>query len=70
MGKFIVTNYRYENTNIIFYGLHDGKRFYNIGFEDKRESVKIGNVYVGLVKDIVGNINAAFVEFSNGVTGY
>ena len=70
MGKFIVTNYRYENKNIIFYGLHDGKRFYNIGFEDKRESVKIGNVYVGLVKDIVGNINAAFVEFSNGVTGY
>ena len=30
----------------------------------------LGNIYVGKVKNIVKNINAAFVEFAKGQIGY
>lgn len=32
--------------------------------------VRVGDIYVGKVRNIVKNINAAFVEFSKGQTGY
>lgn len=38
-------------------------------YYDGNESL-VGNIYLGYVKDIVKNINAAFVEFSDGVVGY
>ncbi len=31
---------------------------------------KVGNIYVGKVKNVVKNINAAFVEYTNGEKGY
>jgi len=30
----------------------------------------LGNIYIGKVRNIVKNINAAFVEFEKGKTGY
>ena len=33
------------------------------------ESV-VGNIYIGYVKDVVKNINAAFIEFGNDLKGY
>lgn len=38
--------------------------------ESAGESGILGNVYVGKVRNIVKNINAAFVEFSKGQMGY
>ena len=38
--------------------------------EMQDEIAALGNIYVGKVKNIVGNIGAAFVEISNGVECY
>lgn len=41
-------------------------------FSDDRDSVncRIGDIYIGKVKNIVSNIGAAFIEISKGVTCY
>ena len=36
--------------------------------EEKRDSV--GNIFIGKIKNIVKNINAAFVDFGEGCMGY
>lgn len=36
----------------------------------EKNSAELGNVYVGKVKNIVGNINAAFIEIANGLECY
>ncbi|MCI5602118.1 MAG: ribonuclease E/G [Clostridiales bacterium] len=62
--------------NKIFCGLYEKNRFYEVNFSDyigNDESAKadsIGNIYVGKVKDVVKNINAAFVEYKKGCIGY
>lgn len=35
-----------------------------------RKQIRVGDIYVGKVRNIVKNINAAFVEFAKGQTGY
>ncbi len=37
---------------------------------DEQEPSILGNIYIGKVKDIAKNINAAFVDLGCGVTGY
>lgn len=49
----------YENDKIIDFSC----------FYDDNESL-LGNIYLGYVKDIAKNINAAFVEIADGVKGY
>lgn len=62
--------------NKIFCGLYEKNRFYEVNFSDyigNDESAKsdsTGNIYVGKVKDVVKNINAAFVEYKKGCIGY
>lgn len=62
--------------NKIFCGLYEKNRFYEVNFSDyigNDESAKadsIGNIHVGKVKDVVKNINAAFVEYKKGCIGY
>ena len=34
------------------------------------EAYRVGNIYVGKVKNIVPNIQAAFIEIANGVECY
>lgn len=41
-----------------------------IPFDSKGDVPALGNIYVGRVKNIVANINAAFVEIENGVECY
>ena len=41
-----------------------------IPFDSKGDAPALGNIYVGRVKNIVANINAAFVEIENGVECY
>lgn len=38
--------------------------------DEKKNNPALGNIYVGRVKNIVGNINAAFVEIANGIECY
>ncbi len=37
---------------------------------EQAQSARLGNIYIGKVRNIVKNINAAFVEFAPGQTGY
>ncbi len=38
--------------------------------ENETQEIQLGNIYVGRVKNIVANINAAFIEVCNGVECY
>ena len=39
-------------------------------FDSEQNTEILGNIYVGKVRNIVKNINAAFVEFKKGQMGY
>lgn len=72
MGKLIVTKINVQGKAIIFRGFHDGSKFYQIGLEceDGTHTAMVGNIYVGRVRDVVKNINAAFIEYKKGEVGY
>lgn len=75
-GKLIITktDWRKSGDVRIFSGLYSGESFYQAVFsKDTSEHDNIGQVgdlIVGRVRDIVKNINAAFVELQPGYTGY
>lgn len=63
--EIIITNYK--NNYLITY-LENNKAIEM--FLKSPESIEIGEMYIGKVKNIVDNIQAAFVEVSPGVVGY
>lgn len=65
MIKLIIT--RYDGR--ILTALMDDRKALQLDFEDPQPS-GLGNIYIGKVKDVVKNINAAFVDLGGGVTGY
>lgn len=54
----------------IFTARTEGSRIVQIQTEDDSNEQVLGNIYVGKVRNIVKNINAAFVEFQKGQMGY
>ncbi len=68
--KYIITKLNINNKDMMFYGLHNGKEFYEVNVCDLQNDTILGNIYIGRVKDIVKNINAAFIEFEKGRVGY
>ncbi len=64
MNKLIITRW---NSRILT-ALVSEKRTIEMGLEDTASV--LGNIYIGKVKKIVKNLNAAFVDFSEGHTGY
>lgn len=44
----------------------ENSRIVQLEAEDAEEKSILGNIYIGKVKNIVKNINAAFVEFQKG----
>lgn len=82
VGKLIITSLPFRERTYLFTGLHDGKRFYEIQFdqEEAQEAGKtvlhasaadsVGNIYVARVRDVVKNIDAAFLEYQKGKKGY
>lgn len=42
----------------------------SIDLTEKKNASAVGNIYIGKVKDVVKNINAAFIEYQNGEKGY
>lgn len=48
----------------------EDSRITGLQAENAEEKSILGNIYIGKVKNIVKNINAAFVEFQKGQTGY
>lgn len=76
-GKLIITKTDWRNPEEsirIFSGLYSDKSFYQIGFSkyssEPDHAGQVGDIVVGRVRDIVKNINAAFVELHPGYTGY
>ncbi|MBQ4068946.1 MAG: ribonuclease E/G [Lachnospiraceae bacterium] len=68
--KYIVTKFNNNGKDMIFYGLHNGKEFYEVNVCDAQSNTILGNIYIGRVKDMVKNINCAFIEFEKGKVGY
>lgn len=67
--KLIIT--RIENK--IFTALYENEviaELHCCGYDAQENKVALGNIYVGKVKNIVRNINAAFIEISNGTECY
>lgn len=58
MKKYLITNY----SNYIISMIFEEGRPSCIHAYDKKEETLLGNVYIGRVKDVVKNINSAFVE--------
>ena len=64
MNKLIVTRW---NSRVLT-ALVSEKTTIELGLADT--SSVLGNIYIGKVKKIVRNLNSAFVDFSDGCTGY
>ena len=64
LNKLIVTRWH----DRVLTALVSGKETLELGLEDA--SSILGNIYVGKVQKVVKNLNSAFVDFSDGRTGY
>lgn len=69
MKKLVITDYNMNNTSGNLSMLFEDNREIRIGIYDNEESV-LGNIYVARVRDIVRNIDAAFVEIAPGKVCY
>lgn len=66
MNKLVITKW---NNRIMTALLVDGKAV-KLSFEEEKGQPILNNIYIGKVKNIVKNINAAFVDIGNGQMGY
>ncbi len=65
MNKLIITRIN----NRVLTALYAGSQPVQLDLEESGGSI-LGNIYVGKVQNVVKNINAAFVDIGNGLTGY
>lgn len=77
--KLIITktSWMQEQPQLIFCGLYGEKGFYQVNFSRAISSssrndhqIEVGDIIVGRVRDLVKNLNAAFIEILPGYTGY
>ena len=66
LNKLIFTELRGRTVSV----LASGNRVLQIGTAPDREDCALGTICVGRVRNIVKNINAAFVEYRPGINGY
>ena len=66
LNKLIFTELRGRTVSV----LASGNRVLQIGTAPEREDCALGTICVGRVRNIVKNINAAFVEYRPGINGY
>ncbi|MDF2951513.1 MAG: ribonuclease, Rne/Rng family [Anaerocolumna sp.] len=59
-----------KQKNQIITAVYDGNDMLQVSIDHKDASSILGNIYIGKVKNIVKNINAAFVEISDGKMCY
>lgn len=64
-SKIIITKY----LNSTVSALHDGKRIIRLDIDSEKEDI-FENICIGKVRNIVKNINAAFVEINDGIICY
>ena len=66
LNKLIFTELRGRTVSVLV----SGNRVLQIGTAPDREDCALGTICVGRVRNIVKNINAAFVEYRPGINGY
>ena len=66
LNKLIFTKLRGRTAAV----LTSDKRVLQIEFEEQEAAEQIGTIYIGKVRNVVKNLNAAFVEYKPGVNGY
>lgn len=66
MNKLIFTTLRGRRAAV----LASEKRVLQIDFEGEEAAEQIGTIYIGKVRNVVKNLNAAFVEYKPGINGY
>lgn len=64
MNKLIITRWK----DRVVTALSSGQEIMELSLEE--ESSILGNIYIGRISRIVKNLNSAFVEFGEGLTGY
>lgn len=66
LNKLILTRLRGQNAAVLV----SEHRVLQIEFEAADAATRIGTIYVGKVRNVVKNLNAAFVEYLPGKNGY
>lgn len=66
MNKLIVTKWKQQILTAL---LSDGK-CRSLRLENEETKSRLGNIYVGKVKNVAKNIGAAFIEMESGAMGY
>ncbi len=66
MNKLLITRWGDQ----ILTALTENGKFLSFNLEPAEQTGLLGNIYIGKVKNIVKNINSAFIDLGNGQTGY
>lgn len=66
MNKLLITRWG----NQILTALTENGKCRSLNLEPAEKTGILGNIYIGKVKNIVKNINSAFIDLGNGLTGY
>ena len=66
MNKLLITRWG----NQILTALTENGKCRSLNLEPAEQTGILGNIYIGKVKNIVKNINSAFIDLGNGLTGY
>ena len=66
MNELVITNYK----NSMISAVYEDKVMTQVSAERKKQTARVGNIYVGRIDNIVKNINAAFVNIADGVSCY
>lgn len=70
-NRYIITELEFRNVKYLTYAVLDEKqRMMEVICERVNTESILGNIYIGKVKDVVLNLNAAFIEIGNGITCY
>ena len=70
LSKLILTEMNYRNTPILVAALEKEGRICQLNPMSLNSDSILGNIYIGKVKNIQKNIQAAFVEIENGMLCY
>jgi ribonuclease G len=70
LSKLILTEMNYRNTPILVAALEKEGRICQLNPMSLNSDSILGNIYIGKVKNIQKNIQAAFVEIENGIMCY
>ena len=69
-GTFLITHADIHGKRRLTYAWYEGNRAAELACPPEGEASLLGNIYVGKVKNILTNINAAFIEIADGILCY